>query len=269
MKTKRERAEYGIQAVANAMKILELFQDGIEERRLAEFIRVLDLSKNCAFRLLATLESLDYLELNKETGGYRLGFKNLELGQTVKRQMGLLKQSRPLLEALVGQCNETANLVILKGCDVFNLDGIESGQVVRVLPRVGQNLPSYCTASGKLLLALAGDEERLRLIAQAEFTKYTARTITNRHALTRSLEKIAAQGYAVVDEELDPGVRGIAAPIRDYRRRVLGAISLFGPVGRFGEERMRDELVPGLLIAADAISERLGYAPAQLLDKRA
>jgi IclR family KDG regulon transcriptional repressor len=259
---KKEKSAYSIQAVTNALRMLELFQEGVDEIRLKQCCDALDLSKNNAFRLLATLEALNYLELNRETGGFRLGVKNLELGRAVRRQRGLLKQYRPLLETLVKQCNETANLVTLTGANVLNLDSVESVHPVRVLPRVGMHLPSYCTASGKLLLALSSEEQRSKSLAQTQFSRYTPHTVTDPRLLKQSFAEIAIKGYAVGDEELDLGVRGVAAPIRDYQRRVLGAIALFGPVARFSRERIQDELVPSLLCTAGAISERLGYLPA-------
>jgi len=264
---KREKNGYKIQVVADALAILERFQCSVEELTLSELSRAMGLTKNSAFRILATLEALDYLELNELTRRYKLGWKNLEMGQKVIRRVGFIEQARPLMESLVSQCDETATLVIFRRGEVVNVAAVETRRAVRVEPRLGCGMPAYCTASGKLLLAFAGHELRRRALFQAEFRQYTPHTITDLPTLTRSLEQVSAKGYAEGDEELDPGVRGIAAPIRDYSRRMIGALTLFGPVDRFTRARIQDELLPKLLTAAVGISERLGYSASDMVGR--
>ncbi|MBI5655942.1 MAG: helix-turn-helix domain-containing protein, partial [Geobacter sp.] len=104
---KKDKAEYIIQAVDHALDLLEQFHDDVDELGVTELSKRLKLHKNNVFRLLATLESRGYIEQNRVTENYRLGLKTLELGQTFIKQMGLLRQSRPVLEALVRECNET------------------------------------------------------------------------------------------------------------------------------------------------------------------
>ena len=92
-----------------------------------------------------------------------------------------------------------------------------------------------------------------------KFPAHTATTITTRKALREELEKVAKQGYAVDNEELDLGVHCVAAPIRDYTRRIVGSISISGPNMRLGKERIVKEMVPLVLSASEELSSRLGY----------
>lgn len=256
---KKDKSEYIIQAVDHALDLLEQFHDDVDELGVTELSKRLKLHKNNVFRLLATLEARGYIEQNRVTENYRLGLKTLELGQTFIRQMGLLRQSRPVLEWLVKQCNETAYVAILKELSIVYLDVVETDLTVRVVPRVGSRLPAYCTAAGKVQIAYLTDEELDNFFPTKELKPFTPYTITDRDELRKHLKLVVEQGYAIDNEELDIGVRCVAAPIRDYTRRIIGAVSLSGPSMRFTDERMDKELIPLVKKAADEISMKLGY----------
>ncbi|MDU0460646.1 MAG: IclR family transcriptional regulator [Geobacteraceae bacterium] len=256
---KKEKSEYLIQAVSHALDLLEQFHGEVDELGVTELSKRLKLHKNNVFRLLATLESRGYIEQNRVTENYRLGLKTLELGQTFIKQMGLLRQSKPVLEALVQECNETTYVSILKDYHIIYLDVVETGMTVRVVPRVGSRLPAYCTAAGKIQIAYMNDEELESYLPGKELQRYTTHTITDRDTLKKQLKVIAEQGYAIDNEELDIGVRCVSAPIRDYTRRIIGAVSISGPSMRFSEERMKDELVPLVKKAGEEISSKLGF----------
>lgn len=256
---KKEKAEYIIQAVSHALDLLEQFHGDVDELGVTELSKRLKLHKNNVFRLLATLESRGYIEQNKATENYRLGLKSLELGQTFIKQMGLLRQAKPILERLVGECNETAYVAIFKEGYIVYLDVVETDLTVRVVSRVGSRLPAYCTAAGKVHLSHMSEEEIDTLLPSREMRAYSATTYTDREKLKKDLRKIAEQGYAIDDEEYDLGVRCVASPIRDYTRRIVGALSISGPSMRFSDERLEKELIPLVTQAAEDLSVRLGY----------
>lgn len=256
---KKEKSEYLIQAVSHALDLLEQFHGEVDELGVTELSKRLKLHKNNVFRLLATLESRGYIEQNRVTENYRLGLKTLELGQTFIKQMGLLRQSKPVLEALVSECNETTYVAILKDFNIIYLDAVETDMTVRVVPRVGSRLPAYCTAAGKIQIAYMSDEELENFLPSKELKRYTTNTITDRDALKNQLKTIAEQGYAVDNEELDVGVKCVSAPIRDYTRRIIGAVSISGPSMRFPDDRINNELIPLVLKAGEEISSKLGF----------
>ncbi len=256
---KKDKSEYIIQAVDHALDLLEQFQGDVDELGVTELSKRLKLHKNNVFRLLATLESRNYIEQNKVTENYRLGLKTLELGQTFIKQMGLLRQSRPVLESLVRECNETTYVAILKETHIVYLDVVETDLTVRVVPRVGSRLPAYCTAAGKIQLAYMTDEELDHYLPQKDLKGYTSNTITDRDELKAHLRKIAELGYAIDNEEMDVGVCCVGAPIRDYTRRIIGAVSISGPSMRFSAERMEKELIPLVIKAGEDISTKLGF----------
>jgi DNA-binding IclR family transcriptional regulator len=256
---KKDKSEYIIQAVSHALDLLEQFHDDVDELGVTELSKRLKLHKNNVFRLLATLESRGYIEQNKATENYRLGLKALELGQTFIKQMGLLRQAKPILEQMVEESNETSYVAIYKENHIVYLDVVETNLTVRVVSRVGSRLPAYCTAAGKIHMAFMTEEELDELITKMNFIQHTPTTISNPDTLRKELDKVREQGYAFDDEEMDPGVRCIAAPIRDYTRRIVGAISVSGPTMRVSNARIESELVPLVLKASQELSTRLGF----------
>jgi DNA-binding IclR family transcriptional regulator len=256
---KKEKSDYLIQSVSHALDLLEQFHDEVDELGVTELSKRLKLHKNNVFRLLATLESRGYIEQNKVTENYRLGLKTLELGQTFVKQMGLLRQSRPVLEAVVRECNETSYVAILKDFHIIYLDVVETDLTVRVVPRVGSRLPAYCTAAGKVQIAYMSEEDLEQYLPTKELKPLTPNTLTDRELLKKQLRQVVENGYAIDDEELDIGVRCVSAPIRDYTRRIIGAVSISGPSMRLSMERIDKELVPLVKRAAEEISTKLGF----------
>jgi IclR family transcriptional regulator, KDG regulon repressor len=256
---RKEKSEYIIQAVSHALDLLEQFHGEDDELGVTELSKRLKLHKNNVFRLLATLESRGYVEQNKATENYRLGLKSLELGQTFIKQMGLLRQAQPVLEKMVEECNETSYISIFKDGFIVYLEIEETTMTVRVVPRIGIRLPAYCTAAGKVHLAFLREEELDKLYAKTKLISFTPKTLSSLDALKKELEEIREKGFAIDNEEYDIGVRCVAAPIRDYTRRVVGAVSLSGPSMRFTDERMDKELVPIVVREGEDLSTRLGY----------
>lgn len=256
---KKEKSEYLIQAVSHALDLLEQFNGEVDELGVTELSKRLKLHKNNVFRLLATLESRGYIEQNRVTENYRLGLKTLELGQTFIKQMGLLRQSKPIIESLIRECNETIYVSVLKDFHIIYLDAVETTMTVRVVPRVGSRLPAYCTAAGKVQIAFMSEEELDHYMPTRELQKFTSHTIGDREELKKQLKTISEQGYAIDNEELDEGVKCVSAPIRDYTRRIIGAVSISGPSMRFSDDRMENELIPLAIKASEEISLKLGY----------
>lgn len=257
---KKEKSEYMIQAVSHALDLMETFTDEAPELGITELSKKLRLHKNNVFRLLATLETRGYMEQNPITGNYHLGLKTLELRKNFIRQMSLLPQARPILLELAHECNETCYVAVMKEFRSVYLDVVETPQVVRIISRIGSRLPAHCTAAGKVQLAFLPEQELERFFANGELARFTPNTITEPEKLRLHLRKIADQSFAIDDEELEAGVRGVAAPISNYENKVIGAIIISGPSMRFSDERIREELAPLAIRAAREISTRLGYS---------
>lgn len=256
---KKNKKDYVIQSVIHAIDLLEAFKGDDDELGVTELSKKLSLHKNNVFRLLATLELRGYIEQDKQTGNYKLGVKVLELGQHFLKHLGLLRQAHPVMRDLLAKCNENIYISVLRGNNCVYIDGVEANQVVKVMSRIGNRLPLHATASGKVMLSNESEEDIMRYFPQEELKKYTENTITSRTKLLEDIKEAREKGYALDMEELDVGVRCVAAPIRDYTRKIIGAISISAPSLRMNDVLIKEKFIPLVVEAAKEISHRLGY----------
>ncbi len=254
---RREKTNYIIQSVSHALDVLEQFTGEPDELGVTELSKRLKLHKNNVFRLLATLESRGYIEQNKATENYRLGIRCLRIGQRFVTQTGLLRQARPVMHQVAKSSHETAFVTVMRDGCAIALDAVETEQPVRMVSRIGDPLPLHCTAPGKMHLAFADDEMRASM--PETLTKFTEKTVLDRHALGQQLKKIAENGYALDLGEHIEDVRAVAVPIRDYTRAVVGSLAVSGPAYRLSQERLDKEIVPLMLKAGRELSTRLGF----------
>ena len=250
-----------VQSVHHALELFEVFRtaDNKDEFGVTELSKALGLHKNNVFRLLATLASRGYIEQNLNTENYRLGIGIFNLGQKFVNKLGILKLSRPFMEKIVAEVNESVYIGILREGNVIYLDMAETNHPVRVVSRVGKDVPAYCTAIGKIQLAYSSEEEINKIYMGARLKKYTDHTITSLPVLKRELKKVADQDYAIDDEEFEERVRCIAVPIKDYLGVPVAALSVTGPACRQTDERLLDDLLPVAKKYAREISKRLGF----------
>jgi IclR family KDG regulon transcriptional repressor len=248
----KPKSEYAIQTVMNALRMLEVF-DTETEMGVSDLARRLDLHKNNAFRLLATLELAGYMQQTPATDLYHLGPRCLELGHAFARSHTLINQARPILEELAESSGETAHLGVLRGHEVVHLDGVLPEQLVLTGLRVGERLPTHCTALGKVLLA-----DDTSNIADRVLARHTDSTFVDPTKLADELRAVALQGYAVDLEEFATGLRCVGAPVRDARSQVIAAISLSGPAYRFSEEALHGAAARAVAAAATRLSQKLG-----------
>ncbi len=255
---RREKSNYIIRSVAHALDVIEEFYGDADELGVTDLSKRLKLHKNNIFRLLATLESRGYIEQNKATENYRLGVRSLQLGQAYVGRMGLLRQARPIMEALVKQCRESSYVAVARRGGMVPLESVDADQPVRLVSQIGELLPLHCTAPGKVHLAFESEDELKSRLADG-LKKYTASTPTERAALLQQLRAVTEKGYAVDTGEYVEDVRSVAAPIKDYTGRVVGALAVSGPAYRLTNDRLQKEIAPLVVKAGGELSSRLGY----------
>ncbi len=255
---RREKSNYVIQSVSHALDVLEQFNGSIEEIGVTELSKRLKLHKNNVFRLLATLEARGYIQQNKLNENYRLGLKCLQLGQTFIQQMGLLLQSRAILEELVESTGESAFVAVRKGAGIVPLDFVEPPRAVRVVSFLGTALPAHCTAAGKIYMVFDSDGELSRTMG-ANLKRYTSKTIVDPEALGAQTKEIGEGGFAVEQEEFTEEVSSLAVPIRDYTRMLVGAMAVVGPSHRLTSDVLKGNFATKVLKAGAELSKRLGY----------
>ncbi|KMO74955.1 IclR family transcriptional regulator [Mycolicibacterium obuense] len=247
----------GVQSVDRAVSVLEILAR-LGEVGVTELATEIGVHKSTVSRLLSALEDHELVEQAHERGKYRLGFGLLRLSNAVSGQLDVTQQGREICERLAVELGETVNIAVLRSHYVVNVDQARGPRSVGSHNWVGELTPLHATSSGKILLAFMSADARRDVLADVRLTRYTDRTVTSMDELERQLEVVAGDGYVVSTEELEHGLTAVAAPIRDHAGIVIAALSVSGPVYRLDDGRAR-EVVPAVVAAAAAVSERMGY----------
>lgn len=248
-----------LSSVANSIRLTKAFSEGEYEMGISALAARLGLAKSTVHRLATTLVEYDILEQNRETGKYRLGLALFELGTLVRRKMDVMSEAQAQIHALADLSGETVQLAILDHLSVLYIRIRESRQAVRMSTGLGSRAPAHCTSVGKALLAYQAPEVIQQVIDNG-LQRYTPNTITEGPRLLEELASVRQKGYAIDDEEIESGLRCVAAPIRNHSGRVVAAISVAAPVQRMTKKNLQTT-VPSVVAAAEAISRRLGYMP--------
>ena len=260
--TKKPKAEYAIQAVANALRLLQVFRDE-DEIGVAELARCLGLPKNNVFRLLATMEEVGFIEQCRATGRYRLGLACHSLGHAFTRARPLIERARPVLEHLLEETGETVHLAVRDGFEVVHLEARAPAREIATSVRVGRRAPMHCTALGKVLLGCSPErvwrEYDEQVAKRGKLPQRTSRSIDNPIKFFEHLRTVAGVGYALDLGELEDGLGCAAAPVHAGDGELVAAISVSAPMFRTGEEMLVGELRAKVVGAAEALSASLGY----------
>jgi IclR family KDG regulon transcriptional repressor len=259
MQTKTKPRRMRLSSVANAIRLTKAFSENEYEMGISALASRLGLAKSTVHRLATTLVEYDILEHNRETGKYRLGLALFELGTLVRRKMDAAGAAQEEIHQLATATGETVQLAILDHLSVLYIRIRESRQAVRMSSSLGSRAPAYCTSVGKALLAFQPLDVVHQVVEQG-LRRLTPNTITDSDMLLAELSSIRTRGYSIDDEEIEIGLRCIAAPIRDHSGQVVAAISVAAPVQRMTKKQIQTT-VPTVVAAADAISRRMGFLP--------
>jgi DNA-binding IclR family transcriptional regulator len=243
-----------LSSVSKALALLDAFSAETPELTLSELSRRVGAHKSSTFRLLSTLEAHGFVQRSPAGRGYRLGWKPLELAGRLR--YGLRELAAPFLEELAERSGEIVHLSILDGAEIVYLDKHGRSQPLTVSTRVGGRSPAHASAMGKALLAGLPPAALRRLLGGRRLKRFTPTTITEPRRLARELQAIRRQGFALDNEETFPGIRCVAAPLRDQEGRVLAAVSVTVPAQRMGARRQA-ELKNWVMDTAGRISARI------------
>lgn len=224
------KPQYPIESVDNALRIL-LFLGEKRSLRLTEVSEYLSVASSTAHRVLAMLQYRGFVRQSSTSRAYEPGPALTEIAFSVLRHTDVREQIRPDLERLCQKHGETVMFSRLDGTMVSFIDAIESDKAVRVASRMGKSLPAHCSASGKALLSLLGDDAIKSLIPNEDLERLTPHTIQTRTALLEELERTRARGYATGQQESEDGVISVAIPL-GTRVGARFAVSISAPSHR-------------------------------------
>lgn len=241
-----------VEALARGLDILRCFRAGQPAMTLAQVATATALARPTARRLLLTLEELGYVRA--DDGTYRLTPRVLELGTAYARSLGLWDVARPHMEHLVRQTRESCSMAQLDGSDIVYVARVAVPKIIALAVTVGTRFPAPATSLGKVLLAALSPAELAEVLAQPSRSGVTARRLPTGAELDRLLRQVRARGWAVTDEHLAPGVRSIAAPVRDGQGLVVSAVNVTVHAAETSLDTLLQEHLPRLLQTASAIS---------------
>jgi IclR family pca regulon transcriptional regulator len=244
-----------VRSLERGLAVIRAFDAEHPELTLSEVARATGLTRAAARRFLHTLVDLGYVRSRGRL--FALRPRILELGYAYLSSLGLSEVATPHLEALVATVHESSSVSVLDGDEVVYVARVPTRRIMTVVISVGTRFPAFATSMGRVLLAGQSDEWLDGYLASAQLPQLTRRTITDPARLRAELMGVRRQGWAMVDEELEEGLRAIAAPIHDPQEKVIAAVNVSAPTRRGGPETLREELLPHLLTAARHIEEDL------------
>lgn len=255
---KAKDSPYRVQVIDRVLSVLEVLASAEPAVTLVELSKRLRLPKSTVLRLLMVLESHRFVEKDARSGAYRLGLKLFELGSKAIARLNVSSLAKPHLERLVFTAGETAFVCVLDDGEALSLERVESSRTVRVPSTIGWRGPAHCTAVGKALLAFWPDADLNALVKKRKLRAYTPSTITTLTRLRRELQLVRERGYAVDNEEMEEGLKCVAAPIREHSGKVVASLGILSPAFRLPDEKI-PRLAVSVMDEANELSAELGH----------
>lgn len=247
-----------IQSLAKGLAVIEAFGAHRPTLTLSEAARLTGLSRAAARRVLITLERLGYCESDGRL--FQLRPKVLNLGFAYLHGSGLSALAQPLMIELVNEVKESCSVAVLDGSDIVYVARVPTQhRIMTINLTLGSRLPAHLTSMGRVLLAdLPADQLETLLTNITPIERRTGYTMTEPQRLREEIQRVGQQGYAILDQELEPGLRSVAAPIRDASGRVIAGINIGVQASRYSLAQMQSKLLPSLQQCANEISRALG-----------
>lgn len=243
-------------SLARGLQVIEAFQRMTDALSVGEISVRTGLSRAAVRRLLITLELLGYA--SHEGPLYRLTPRILQLGFSYLSSSSLEALAFPLLQHLTQVLHESASLGVLEGDEMVYVARSATQRVMSIGLAVGSRLPAYCTSMGRVTLSALAPEDLAAFLRRARLDRLTPKTITDKSQLARIIERVRIDGYALVDGELEIGLRSIAVPVTSRSGRIVAAMNSGVHAARVTRQRMIAEFVPLLRRQAALLGSMLG-----------
>jgi IclR family transcriptional regulator, pca regulon regulatory protein len=255
-----ERETYFVQSLERGLAVIRAFGEDRPELTLSEVARETGLTRAAARRFLLTLADLGYVRSDGRR--FALSPRVLELGYAYLSSLSLPEIAEPHLERLAAEVRESSSVSVLDGDDIVYVARVPTSRIMRVAINVGTRFPAHATSMGRVQLAALEDADLDAYLDRVELRPLTANTLTDPVKLRAELGRIRTQGWALVDQELEEGLRSVAAPIRDRTGRVVAAVNVSAHASRASKDAVRRVLLPPLLATAGRIEADLRAAGA-------
>ncbi|NUR96090.1 MAG: helix-turn-helix domain-containing protein [Kribbellaceae bacterium] len=244
-----------LQGLERGLAVIRAFSAEARSLTLSEVARSVGITPATARRILLTLEELGYVRSDNRR--FSLTPRVLALGWAYLSSLDLGELAGPFMEELSAKTRESCSIATLDLPDIVYVARVPTSRIMTVALGVGARLPAYPTSMGRVLLAGLPDDELTSYLDSLEAEPLTDRTTTSPADLRAAITKARADGYALVDQELELGLRSIAAPIRNSRGRVIAALNVSAHASRSTPTSLCEEFLPHLREAAAQITTAL------------
>lgn len=244
-----------VQSLARGLAVILTFGPDRPELTLAEVAEGTGLTRAAARRFLLTLVKLGYVR--NEGRLFSLRPKVLELGYAYLSGLSLAEVAEPRVEELVSSIHESSSICVLDGNDIVYIVRVPTKRIMTISISVGTRFPAFCTSMGRVLLADQTEDELEQYLANAQFEPRTRQTVFHAGELREILHDVRATGYAIVDQELEDGLRSVAVPVHDASGRVIAAMNVSANSHLMSLQELRQEILPQLRQTAGRIEEDL------------
>ncbi|MFC4560941.1 IclR family transcriptional regulator C-terminal domain-containing protein [Nocardiopsis mangrovi] len=253
-----ERGEHFVQSLERGLAVVRAFSAETPSMTLSDVARATGLTRAAARRFLLTLADLGYVRTDGRW--FALTPRVLELGYAYLSAAGLPEVAQPHLQRLTAEVRESSSVSVLDGDDVVYVARAAAARIMTVAISVGTRFPAFATSMGRVLLAGTAPADLAARLDGIRLERLTPHTVASPGELRAEIERARERGWAIVDQELEEGLRSVAAPVRDRDGRVVAAVNISVQANRTPVAELRRELLPALLATAERISADLEIA---------
>jgi len=240
-------------SLARGLVVIQAFSEGERRQTISQLGVRTGLSRAAVRRCLYTLMKLGFAGTDDGRHFY-LRPRVLTLGHAYISSMPLASAAQPVLDHVSHMLHESSSIATLEGVEIIYVARASATRIMSIDLGVGSRLPAFCTSMGRVLLANLPPEELEAILPRIEFKPYTDRTVTSVEKLRQVLRNVQRNGYAIVDQELELGLRSMAVPIRNPMGKVVAALNTGAHAQRVSIQEMQNRFFPQLQAAAQELS---------------
>jgi IclR family transcriptional regulator, pca regulon regulatory protein len=241
-----------LQSLERGLAVLQVFSKDTPRLTLSDVARLAGITRATARRILLTLEHLGYVRADGRL--FSLTPRVLSLGFGYLSSLNLWEIAQPYMEELVEQTHESCSAATLDLPDIVYVARVPTRRIMTIALGIGSRLPAHATSMGRVLLADLPDDELDAYLATGPFQAYTERTTVQPDALRTVVRRVRDQGWSMIDQELEMGLRSISAPIRGADGRTIAALNIAAAAPRVALDELRGRFLPVMLRTAEHIS---------------
>jgi IclR family pca regulon transcriptional regulator len=239
-------------SLARGLAVIQAFSQRRHHLTISQVSTTTGLSRAAVRRCLYTLAKLGFAG-SDDNRHFFLRPRILALGHSYISSMPLATAAQPVLEHISHLLHESCSIATLDGVEIVYIARANVTRIMSIDLGVGSRLPAFCTSMGRAILANLPPEELESVLSRVEFKRYTERTITNPAKLTQALRQIRRDGYSIIDQELEHGLRSMAVPIQNPNGKVVAALNIGAHAQRVSIQEMQTKFLPHLRAAAQEL----------------